>query len=198
MEEMKVLNIYKFYIYQVLTFMFKIKRDTAPAAFQIDFREISHWYPTRFSQSNFIKGNILSNQTKFAVLSWGPRLWNRLLNQEPKNMAYINDFKNSVKTSLLYLENEIIYFKWNNIFLNLSKKNSGQKFRVINIYIVYYLSHTAWGKTLSPAGFFGKWEKICTLLRIWSYLLKATRGEKGGGILNLAQCQRLFQEMLWS
>ena len=69
MEEMKVLNIYKFNIYQVLTFMFKIKRDTAPAAFQIDFREISHWYPTRFSQSNFIKGNILSNQTKFAVLS---------------------------------------------------------------------------------------------------------------------------------
>ena len=63
-ERMEEINIY-----QVLTFMFKIKRDTAPAAFQIDFREISHWYPTRFSQSNFIKGNILSNQTKFAVLS---------------------------------------------------------------------------------------------------------------------------------
>ena len=26
-------------------------------------------------------------------------------------MAYINGFKNSVKTSLLYLENEIIYFE---------------------------------------------------------------------------------------
>ena len=123
----------------------------------------------------------MSNQTKFAVLSRGPRLWNRLLNQKQKNMAYINDFKNSVKTSLLYLENEIIYFKWNNIFLNLSKKNSGQKFRVINIDIVYYLSHNAWGVTLSPTGFFGKWEKICTLLRIWSYLLKVTRGERGEG-----------------
>ena len=39
MEEMKVLNIYKFYIYQVLTFMFKIKRDTAPAVFRNNSRE---------------------------------------------------------------------------------------------------------------------------------------------------------------
>ena len=33
MEEMKVLNICKLNIYQVPTFMFKIKRDTAPVAF---------------------------------------------------------------------------------------------------------------------------------------------------------------------
>ena len=90
--------------------MFKIKRDSAPAAFRNDFREISHRYPTRSSQSNFVEGNILSNQTKFAVSSQGPRLWNRISNQKQKNMAYINDFKNSAKTSLLYLENEIIYF----------------------------------------------------------------------------------------
>ena len=103
---MKVLNICRLNIYQVLTFMFKIKRDSAPAAFRNDFREISHRYPTGFSQSNFVEGNILSNQTKLALLSWGPRFWN----QEQKNMAYINGFKNSVKTSLLYLENEIINF----------------------------------------------------------------------------------------
>ena len=82
MEEMKVLNIYKLNIYQVLTFMFKIKRDTAPAAFRNDFREISLRYPSGFSQSNFVEGNILLNQTKFAVSSRGPRPWNRLLNRE--------------------------------------------------------------------------------------------------------------------
>ena len=32
-EEMKVLNIYKLNIYQELTFMFKIRRDSLPAAF---------------------------------------------------------------------------------------------------------------------------------------------------------------------
>ena len=49
MKEMKVLNIYKLNISQVLTFMFKIKGDTATAAFRNDFREISHRYPTGFS-----------------------------------------------------------------------------------------------------------------------------------------------------
>ena len=61
MEEIKISNVYKLNIYQVLTFTFKIKRDSAPTTFQKDFREISHWYPTGFSQSNFAEGNILSN-----------------------------------------------------------------------------------------------------------------------------------------
>ena len=76
--------------------MFKIKRDTAPAAFRNDFREISDRYPTGFSQSNFVEGNILSNQTKIAVSSRGPRLWNRLLNQEQKNVEYIKPLNTSV------------------------------------------------------------------------------------------------------
>ena len=33
MKEIKVLNIHKLNIYQVLTFMFKIKQDSAPAVF---------------------------------------------------------------------------------------------------------------------------------------------------------------------
>ena len=68
-EEMKALNIYKLNIYQVFTFMFEIKGDSAPAAFRNDFREISHRYSTGFSQSNLAESNILSNQTKFAVSS---------------------------------------------------------------------------------------------------------------------------------
>ena len=107
---MKVLNIYKLNPYKLFTFMFKIKRDSASAAFRNNFREISHGYPTESSQSNFVKGNILSNQTKFAISSRGPRVWNRHLSQEQKSMVYINGFKNSVKTSLLCLGNDIIYF----------------------------------------------------------------------------------------
>ena len=64
--------------------MFKIKRDSAPAAFRNDFREISHRYPTRFSQNKFVEGNIVSDQKKFAVSSRGPRLWNRLLIKNKK------------------------------------------------------------------------------------------------------------------
>ena len=84
MKEIKVLDNCKFNIYQVLTFMFKIKRDTVPAAFWNNLREIFHRYPTGFSQTNFVEGNILSNQTKLAVLSRGSRVSNRILNQEQK------------------------------------------------------------------------------------------------------------------
>lgn len=54
-----------------MAFTFKIKEDTAPAGFPSDFQEISYHYPAGFSQSNFVEGNILSIQTKFALLSWG-------------------------------------------------------------------------------------------------------------------------------
>ena len=54
-----------------MAFIFKIKEDTAPAGFPSDFQEISYHYPAGFSQSNFSEGNILSIQTKFALLSWG-------------------------------------------------------------------------------------------------------------------------------
>ena len=82
MEKMNVLNIYKLNI--DLKYWLKIKQDTAPAAFRNDFQEIYHRYPTRYSQSNFAEGNILSNQIKFAVSSRGARLWNKLVNQEQK------------------------------------------------------------------------------------------------------------------
>ena len=41
-EEMKVLNIYKLNLYQVLTFMFKIKRDNLTAAFRNNVCGTSH------------------------------------------------------------------------------------------------------------------------------------------------------------
>ena len=46
---MKVLNIYKLNIYQILNLMFKIKANTAPSIFQSQFTEIQdynyYYYP---------------------------------------------------------------------------------------------------------------------------------------------------------
>lgn len=42
---MKILNIRKINIYQVLNFMFKIKSKTARSVFQTNFTEIYHSYP---------------------------------------------------------------------------------------------------------------------------------------------------------
>ena len=51
-----------------------LKRDTEPAFSRNDFGEIFHRYPAGFSQSDFVEGNIMSNQTKFAVLSQSPKV----------------------------------------------------------------------------------------------------------------------------
>ena len=74
MVRMKVLNIYKHNIYQILNFMFKIKANTAPCIFQNQFTEIQHQYSTRFSKNSFVESQLVYSQTKFSVLSRGPRL----------------------------------------------------------------------------------------------------------------------------
>ena len=74
MVRMKVLNIYKLIIYQILNFMFKIKTNTAPCIFQNQFTEIQHQYSTRFSKNSFAESQLVYIQTKFSVSSRGPKL----------------------------------------------------------------------------------------------------------------------------
>ena len=51
MVRMKVLNINKLNIYQILNFMFKIKTNTAPCTFENQFTEIQQQYSTRFGKN---------------------------------------------------------------------------------------------------------------------------------------------------
>ena len=101
MLKMKVLNIYKLNIYQVLTFMFKIKTNTAPLVFPTQFKEIQHIYPTRFSKNSFVENQLVYSQTKFSVS----------LDQQQKSIDHETIFKESLKLSLLSLENEIRFFQ---------------------------------------------------------------------------------------
>ena len=110
MIRMKVLNIYKLNIYQILNFMFKIKANTAPCIFQNQFTEIQHQYSTRFSKNSFVESQLVYSQTKFFVLSWGPRLWNKLLDQQQKFLGRETSFKKSIKLNLRSMENELRNF----------------------------------------------------------------------------------------
>ena len=100
---MKVLNIYKLNIYQVLNFMLKIKANTAPCIFQNQFTEIHHQYSTRFSKNSFVKSQLVYSQTKFCVLSREPRLWNKLLDQQQKSVDRETSFKKSIKRTKIFL-----------------------------------------------------------------------------------------------
>ena len=65
MVRMKVLNIYKLNIYQILNFMFTIKPITAPCSFENQFTEIQHQYSTRFSKNSFVESQLVYSQTNF-------------------------------------------------------------------------------------------------------------------------------------
>ena len=67
MVRMKVLNIYKLNIYQILNFMFKIKTNTASCILKNQFTEIQHQYLTRFSKNSFVKSQLVYSQTKFSI-----------------------------------------------------------------------------------------------------------------------------------
>ena len=110
MKTLKILNVYKLNLFQNLIFMFKMKQDTAPVVFRNRVREISHPYPTRHSFNHFEEPKIQLNQTKFAVSSRGPRVWNKILSNHEASMQNENFFKKSVKNTLLFLKNEMIFF----------------------------------------------------------------------------------------
>ena len=97
----KVLNIYKLNIYQILNFVFKTKANTAPRIFENQFTEIQHQYSTRFSKNSFVESQLVYSQTKFSVSLRGPRLWNKLLDQQQKSLYHETSFKKSIKLTLL-------------------------------------------------------------------------------------------------
>ena len=69
MIRMKVLNIYKLNIYQILNFMFKIKANTAPCIFQNQFTEIQHQYSTRFSKNSFVESQLVYSHKIFCFIT---------------------------------------------------------------------------------------------------------------------------------
>ena len=88
MVKMKVLNVYKINIYQILYFKFQIKTNTAACIFEDQFTKVQHQYSTRFSKNSFAESQLVYSQTKFSVSSWGTRLWKKLLDQQQKTMDH--------------------------------------------------------------------------------------------------------------
>ena len=75
MTKMKILNIYKLNIYQVLNFMHRIKTNTAPIVFHSSFNEINHPYSTRFSNNRFVEKKAFLTPSKIAVSSLGGTIY---------------------------------------------------------------------------------------------------------------------------
>ena len=97
-KSQKLLNIYKLNILSVAVSMYQIRNRTAPLKFLESFEEISHRYPTNFSQFNF---KTTLSKSKFRISFRGPSIWNNFLQNSEKEIDSLPLFKSKLKLKLL-------------------------------------------------------------------------------------------------
>ena len=83
--------------------MFKVKNGSIPDTFQNKFHLISHDYFTKNSMYNFKEPRFSLKITKFAISSCGPRLWNKILDNDTKAFTFPPLFPFELEISILVL-----------------------------------------------------------------------------------------------
>ena len=91
--------------------MFRVKTNSIPETLQNKLQITEHNYTTRYSEYSFKESNIFFRVTKFAVLSRGPRLWNKHTNKFLKTTNSSPLFKAKIKDCLIKLKNISICFQ---------------------------------------------------------------------------------------
>ena len=81
-----------------------------PDVFKPLFSAMSHKYPTRHANNNYIIPKTHLRKTDFTITCRGPRLWKLIPTDEIKNCTSLNNFKSILKRHLLNFNNETDYF----------------------------------------------------------------------------------------
>ena len=110
MKSLKILNIYQVNIFQTLNFMQKTKLNQNPKLFSQTFQPITHKYPTKYAENNFLKPKSKLKISKYSVSIRGPTLWNDFLHNKTKSLTSLPMFQSAVKNQLFDSEEEINYF----------------------------------------------------------------------------------------
>ena len=110
MKELCILNIYQLNIYIVLILIFKVKNGWISDTFQNKFNMISHDYFIKNSMCNFNEPRFSLKVTKFAISSRGPRLWNKIFDNNTKAFTSYSLFQITIKNRLINVENVILFF----------------------------------------------------------------------------------------
>ena len=109
-KENNILNIYQLNIFSNLLFLHRVKNGKVPNVFLSKFLRSLHHYPTSFSQNNYIAPSFKLTKSKYRITICAPKLWNIILNIEEKLIEKHANFKATIKTKLVLLENAIVYF----------------------------------------------------------------------------------------
>ena len=87
--------------------MFKLKNGLIPDAFQNTFNMITL---QTVCLCNFKEPRFRLKVTKFAILSQGPCLWNKILDNNTKAFTSYSLFQTTIKNRLINLEDVVLFF----------------------------------------------------------------------------------------
>ena len=90
--------------------MYKLKKNKAPLTFNELIKKPFHKYPTKFSENCFSVKAISLKSTKYCISFRGPKIWNKFLKKEEKELQSFSIFKKVVHSKLLEGEHELEYF----------------------------------------------------------------------------------------
>ena len=110
LRSLNALNVYQINLYQHLAFIYKLNKNKAPLAFNELIKKPFHKYPTKFSENCFSLKAISLKSTKYCISFRGPKIWNKFLTKEEKELQSFSIFKKVIHLKLLEGEHELEYF----------------------------------------------------------------------------------------
>ena len=108
-KENNILNICQLNIFNNLLFLHRVKNGKAPNVFLSKFLRPLRHYPTCYSRNDYLVSSFKLTKNKYTITIRPPKLWNIILNIKEKLIEKTEVFKKTIKTTLVLLENAIVY-----------------------------------------------------------------------------------------
>ena len=104
MMKNKILTIYEINLYQIMIFVYRQHNTMLPKVFDNCFANVSHHYPSRFSQYGFLTQADVGRKAKYSIIHRGPHVWNHFKCDEIKSSNSLQSFKRQIKSFPIGLE----------------------------------------------------------------------------------------------
>ena len=106
MKELNILNVFKL---NMLISMYRIFIFLFLQFSKVDLKEFHIHILLRFRVVNYNVKSFKHNQTKFSILLRCPRLWNKILRSEEKNIPAEYLFKKKTKETIFLSQNKVVF-----------------------------------------------------------------------------------------
>ena len=97
----RILNVFEINLFQLMTIMFRHKKQLLPEIFSNKFAPASNRYSTRLTRHGYREKTPPSQLNKFSITTRGPYVWNRMTCKEAKVSHTLQSFKKQIKSYLL-------------------------------------------------------------------------------------------------